>query len=79
MYARLVTIDNTKYVLIPEELLNETGIASEVSIQVEGNSLIIRPAKNPRAGWTKAFRAMHENGDDVLLEDELGNALEGRW
>lgn len=40
--------------------------------------------KTPRQGWDKAFKEMHENGDDKLLIDNTIDAedfhgLEWRW
>ena len=83
MRARLVTIDDGKYVVIPEEMLRRTGIAGEVSMEVEGNALVLRPAEHPRMEWSSAFRTMHEDGDDALLDAEdvyrYLDGMEGRW
>jgi putative addiction module component (TIGR02574 family) len=37
--------------------------------QVEADSLVIRPARMPRAGWAAAFKEMAKQGDDALLDD----------
>ena len=66
--ARIVRIGNSQGVRIPKVLLEETGLADEVEIVPEGNRLVIRPARRPREGWASAFKAMHDAGDDVLLD-----------
>ena len=72
MKARIVAIGNSKGVRIPKLLLEQTGLAGEVEIEAEGDSLVIRPIKKPRAGWEKAFREMVERGDDKpLLPDDV--------
>jgi putative addiction module component (TIGR02574 family) len=37
--------------------------------QVEADSLAIRPARKPRAGWADAFKEMAKQGGDTLLDD----------
>ncbi len=33
--------------------------------------IIFNPIDEPRKGWEKAFKQMHENGDDELLMDDV--------
>jgi antitoxin MazE len=68
MRARVVRIGNSRGVRIPKPLIEQVGLQDEVEIAVEGNSLIIRAAARPRAGWATAFRSMAERGDDRLLD-----------
>ena len=65
--TRIVKIGNSQGLRIPKTLLEQSGINSEVEIEVQGNNLIIRPVEPARKGWKKAFIEMAENGDDVLL------------
>ncbi|MCH8840380.1 MAG: AbrB/MazE/SpoVT family DNA-binding domain-containing protein [Planctomycetes bacterium] len=54
---------------IPKPLLEQTGLSGEVDISVEANTLVIRPAHQPRADWNAAFESMARRGDDRLLDD----------
>lgn len=72
MKARLVRIGNSRGVLIPNPLLDQTGFRDEVEIEVENDHLVIRAVSHPRAGWAEAFQAMADRGDDALLD---GDAL----
>ena len=69
MRARVVKIGNSQGIRIPKPLLEQTGIADDVEIEIEKNQIIIRPVSNPRKGWDKAFKAMAEKGDDSLVDE----------
>jgi antitoxin MazE len=69
MKTRIVRIGNSKGVRIPKQLLEQTGLDGEVEIQARQSSLVIRPDRKPRDGWSKAFRQMAQMGDDQLLDD----------
>ena len=53
---------------LPKPLLDQTGLSDEVEVEVQGNQLIIRPVRAPRAGWAEAFAGMAAAGDDQLME-----------
>ncbi|GAP98237.1 AbrB/MazE/SpoVT family DNA-binding domain-containing protein [Leptolyngbya sp. NIES-2104] len=68
--TQIVRVGNSQGIRIPKKLLEQSGIQTEVEIEVQGNSLIIRPATHPRAGWEDAIRAViAEHGDEGLLDD----------
>ena len=58
MKSRIVQIGNSRGIRIPKRLLEQTGLRGEVEISAEGDSLVIRPASGPRAGWAAAFQEM---------------------
>jgi antitoxin MazE len=76
MRTRIVRIGNSQGVRISKRLLEQTGLKEEVEIEVEGNTLVIRPVTGPRAGWAEAFQAMSREGDDALLDEEV---IPTRW
>jgi antitoxin MazE len=51
-------------------MLDQWGFGRRVEMRVEGDSLIITPARAARSGWEEAFRAMAEQGDDAALFPE---------
>lgn len=75
MKTRLVRIGNSKGIRIPKALIDQSGLRDEVEITLKGNSLVIRPASNPREGWAEAFEEMARRGDDTLLDDEVANII----
>lgn len=76
MKARIVRIGNSKGIRIPKPLIEQTGLCDEVTIEAEGNRLVIRAARQPRAGWAEAFQAMAAAGDDRLLDLDAPTASE---
>ena len=80
--TRIVKIGNSQGVRIPKTLLEQSGIHAEVEIEVVGEVLTIRTASRSRTGWKKAFAAMANQHDDVLL-DEVSNTdwdrVEWEW
>ena len=71
MRARVIKIGNSQGLRIPKPILEQTGIMDDVEMEVEKNQIIIRPVKNAREGWDKAFIMMREKGDDTPLIDEI--------
>jgi antitoxin MazE len=70
MRARIQRIGNSQGVRIPKAILEQVGFHGEVEIEVQGDSLVIRPAKTPRSGWAAAFQKMAECRDDRLFWSE---------
>ena len=69
-------------VAIPKHLLEQTGLSGEVEIRAEGDALVIRPVKRPRANWAAAFREMARRCADAALVDvarSLSDWDEGEW
>lgn len=69
MKTRIVPIGNSQGIRIPKPLLEQTGLSGDVEIVATDDTLVIRSAIRPRAGWEEAFRKMSEQGDDALLDD----------
>ncbi|MDZ4871274.1 MAG: hypothetical protein CLLPBCKN_000662 [Chroococcidiopsis cubana SAG 39.79] len=67
--TRIVRIGNSQGIRIPKPLLEQSGIDTEVEIEVQDECLIVRAASRSRIGWDKAFAAMAEQKDDILLDD----------
>jgi antitoxin MazE len=71
MRARVIKIGNSQGLRIPKPILEQTGIMDDVEIEVVKNQIIIRPVKNAREGWDKAFKMMRKKGDDATLIDDI--------
>lgn len=66
--TRIVKIGNSQGIRIPKLLLEQSGIHTEVEIEVHGDHLTIRTAPRLRSGWDEAFALMAKQNDDVLLD-----------
>jgi antitoxin (DNA-binding transcriptional repressor) of toxin-antitoxin stability system len=49
MKARIVRIGNSQGIRIPKVLLEQTGLADDVELEVEGDCLVVRSTGRPRA------------------------------
>ena len=74
--THIVRIGNSRGVRIPKVWLDQLNLAGEVEMAVQGDRLVIRSARRPREGWEEQFRAMHERGDDQLVEGFPASAWE---
>ena len=70
MIARIIKIGNSRGIRIPKTLLKQTGLKEEVELEVQGSVIVIKPKNNIRENWSKSFRLMAKNGDDILLDKE---------
>jgi antitoxin MazE len=64
----LVQIGNSRGIRLPKAVLEEAQLADEVELKAEPGCIIIRSARQPRAGWAEAARRMRDPGDDQLID-----------
>ncbi len=79
MYKEIIIPKSAKYSIdIPREYINK-----KVSIVLEEEMQISKPRRikrnNPRKGWGKYFKQMHNNGDDTLLLSGSNNFDFTEW
>ena len=84
MKTHLVRIGNSRGIRIPKAIIEECGLSGEVELEVgKEGSLVIRPLKNRRSGWSLAFARMKKHGDDRLLDGDSSTSAwderEWRW
>jgi antitoxin MazE len=73
MDISVIPIGNSKGIRLTKTLIEKYNITDTVEIILEKGYIIIKPKHEPRKGWEKAFKKMHENGDDKLL---IGDVFE---
>jgi antitoxin MazE len=69
--TKLIKIGNSRGVRLPKSLIEQMGLRDEVELNVEGDRIVIRGVREPRAGWEAAARLMAQRGDDAMLDDPL--------
>ena len=75
MQVAIRTMGNSRGVLIPKPILEQTGLVDTADLQVKNGVIEIRPLKrNPREGWAVDSQRIAQAGDDVLVWPEFGNA-----
>ena len=71
MEIPIIKIGNSKGFRLSKALLEKYNIKDKVELVLEKSYIIIKPVLSPRKGWEKSFKEMHENGDDVLLINDV--------
>ena len=71
MEVSIIQIGNSKGLRLTKAILEKYNIKDKVELILEKGQIILKPVEQPRKGWDKAFRKMHENGDDQLLMDDV--------
>ena len=80
MKMDIIQIGNSKGIRLPQAVLKQCGIDSQVELEVKDSFIIIKPVKTPRQGWREAFELMHKNNDDqLLISDEISNDSLEDW
>lgn len=67
MDISVIPIGNSKGIRLTKTLIEKYNITETVELILEKDYIIIKPKKEPRKGWEKAFKKMHDAGDDKLL------------
>ncbi len=67
MELSVINIGNSKGIRLSKTILEKYNISDKIELILEKGYIILKPKALPRKGWEKAFKKMHENGDDQLL------------
>ncbi len=57
-------------------LLEETGLAGEVELEVFDGGLLIRNVQKPRGNWDSIFKSMADNDDDLPFDSNARTDFE---
>lgn len=71
MNISVIQIGNSKGIRLGKSLLEKYNIKDAVELILENEYIILKPTSSPRKGWDKAFKKMHENGDDKPLMADI--------
>lgn len=71
MEVSVIKIGNSKGLRLSKDILTRYNIKDTVELVLEKGYIIIKPTTQPRKGWEKAFKQMHDRQDDHLLMDDV--------
>jgi antitoxin MazE len=71
MELSVISIGNSKGIRLSKTILEKYNISDKIELILEKDYIILKPKAEPRKNWEKAFKKMHENGDDQLLMDDV--------
>ena len=80
MEASIIKIGNSKGLRLSKSILGKYNITEKVEIILENDRIILKPIEKPRNMWEAAFKKMHLENDDQLLDnDVLDNETFEEW
>lgn len=71
MEISIINIGNSKGIRLSKTILEQYNIGDKLELILEKGYMILKPKPEPRKNWGKAFKEMNENGDDLLLIDDV--------
>jgi len=74
------TIGNSKGVVIPKIILEQSGIQEIVEMSVDGEKIILSKPKNTvREHWAQDAQNLAKPGADALVLGDFANEDDGDW
>lgn len=71
MDISLIPIGNSKGIRLSKTILEKYNIQDTIELILENDYIILKPKTKARKNWDKAFKKMHENGDDKLMVSDV--------
>ena len=71
MELSVINIGNSKGIRLSKTILEKYNIQDKIELILEKGFIVLKPKAEPRKNWEKAFKTMHENGDDQILIDDI--------
>ncbi|MEI8116168.1 MAG: AbrB/MazE/SpoVT family DNA-binding domain-containing protein [Flavobacteriia bacterium] len=71
MEVSIIQIGNSKGLRLSKTILDKYQINEKMEMILENDHIILRPLKEPRKGWSEAFKEMHTADDDQFLIDDV--------
>lgn len=71
MDVSLISIGNSKGIRLSKTVIEKYNLQDKIELILEKGYIILKPKTSSRKGWDKAFKKMHENGDDKLLMTDV--------
>jgi antitoxin MazE len=81
MEANIITVGNSKGIIIPSKFLKLISLGNKVSIEVENNKIVIESSKQDvRYKWNELFKKADSlNDKDILIPDVLVDKTFEDW
>lgn len=71
MEVSIIKIGNSKGIRLSKTIIEKYEFTDKVVLEFKEDSLVLRPVKNIREGWDKAYKAMSKNKEDLLLIEDI--------
>ena len=72
MIAKVIQIGNSKGIRIPNQVLKEMNIETQLELIISDkkDEIILKPLHKVRDGWNDSFKKMKSSGEDKLIIDD---------
>jgi len=71
MDVSVIKVGNSRGIRLSKTILDRYNIKDTLEVIMEKGYMILKPKTEVRKGWDDAFRQMHENGDDKLVDIDV--------
>jgi len=68
--SKIVQLQDTAAIPVPQELLDECHLRDEVEVEAHGGQLVVRAA-NPRKTWDELFARQVDQAQDTMMLRDL--------
>jgi len=80
MKISIINIGNSKGIRLPKAILEQYHLTDKVEMILEKESIVLKPIKNPREGWSEAFSKFQKTeGDELLIQDVFEDENFEEW
>lgn len=79
MIVKIVAIGTSKGIRIPKYLLDKYGFGDEIELDDTGSGIMLKPIRQARAGWDKAFANADQDNLHIDLPDSEWDEKEWHW
>jgi antitoxin MazE len=73
MRVQIVRVGNSKGIRLPKAILDQCGFRDEIELSVEAGTVVLRPARRAREGWTEALAKADMSEQETLSPPGLPN------
>ena len=71
MNISVISIGNSKGIRLTKTVLEKYNITDTLELILEKDCIVLKPQNEPRKDWDKAFKKMHEQGEDSLIINDV--------
>ncbi|HPS58262.1 MAG TPA: AbrB/MazE/SpoVT family DNA-binding domain-containing protein [Spirochaetota bacterium] len=81
MIAKVIQIGNSKGIRIPNQILKEMNIETQLELIISDkkDEIILKPLHKVRDGWNDSFKKMKSSDEDKLIIDDSLDLNEWEW
>ncbi|MGI8812750.1 MAG: AbrB/MazE/SpoVT family DNA-binding domain-containing protein [Pyrinomonadaceae bacterium] len=76
MKAQIIQIGNSQGIRIPKTLLEDSGVAGDVELELHPDGILIRNISTPRGNWDKIFSSLAETDEDIAIDTPASTTFE---